>query len=316
MMTIHSKVLLILILIIFNNGMAKKLTIKANNIDTFVETFGKNNDPAILLIIGASAVSTFYPDFFCESMAKKGFFIIRYDLRDYGGSTHFKSIDPSIMADKDLLKKQLPYSIEDLAKDAKSILNYFKIEKVNLVGHSVGGIIAQLLAIFYPDNTTSLTIISSPIAVPTDLNAQASPEVMKILMENNPVGNLKEDKDGWMRIFKAINGDLFFDEKMAFHYLQTMYARESSPGMVWNHIAIQQNLQDYAGKLNNNKIPTLIIHGQNDPLVPVICAEKNQQIIRNSQLEIIPLAGHMFFNKEVWKKIEKMLSVHIKYTQP
>ncbi|NRA74257.1 MAG: alpha/beta hydrolase [Rickettsiales bacterium] len=285
--------------------------IKGSNVQLFTETFGDSTNPAVLLIVGAGAVSNFYPDFFCEELAKHGFFIIRYDQRDYGGSTHFKAIDPNIMDDIDLLKKNLPYRIEDLVDDAKSILDHFNISTANIIGHSLGGRVAQLFTIFYPNYTTSLTSISVAPATNQVILDEIPKETMDILLSNQPTGDFKTDLDGWMRSFKYLNGELSFDEEMAVAYVKTIYNRESFPNVAWNHIAIQNLLQNNDFKFQKNKIPSLILHGEKDVLQPVSYAEKARKLITNSKMKIIPKAGHMFFNKSVWKDILKLLLHHI-----
>jgi pimeloyl-ACP methyl ester carboxylesterase len=299
-----------------------KILIEANNVKLLTDIFGSPENSAVLLIVGAGAVSDFYPTFFCENLAKHGFFVIRYDLRDYGGSTHFASIAPEIINNKDLLEKSLPYRIEDLVDDAKSILSHFNIDKANIIGHSLGGIVAQLFTIFYPKHTSSLTAISSPPASPSAtlkstepsvaFDQQTCKETMDVLLSNKPTGVFEADKSGWIRSFKLLNGDLPFDEPMALRYIKSIYDKDPSSNVAWNHIAIQHLLQDHEADFNHNKIPSLIIHGEKDFLAPISCAEKTKSMIAHSKLHLISGAGHMFFNKKIWDNILTTLLVHIK----
>ena len=295
-----------------------KLIITANNIEQAVDTFGNPLHTAIFLIVGAGAVRNFYPDFFCKELADNNFYVIRYDLRDYGKSTHFKDVDQDIINNKDLLEKKLPYKITDFVHDAKSILQHLDLKSANVVGHSMGGVIAQLFTVLFPNRIKTLTSISSPPAAPPapsnqlELENRIPKETLDILFSNKPTGDFDTDKDGWIKSFKLLNGELSFDEKMALDYIQSIYNNEPSPDVAWNHIAAQQLLKDYNQKFEKNIIPTLIIHGEKDLLAPVLCAKKTKQMISKSKLHIMPGAGHMFFNRNIWDDILQLLLRHVK----
>src|SRR5690606_19004247 len=122
--------------------------INANNIQLCTESFGSIKNPAILLVAGATVSMLFWDEEFCQKLAEKGFFVIRYDNRDVGKSTNY---EPG----------STPYDIVDLTNDAISILDGYKIDKAHFVGISLGGLISQIASIKFADRVNSLTLMSS-----------------------------------------------------------------------------------------------------------------------------------------------------------
>ena len=119
-----------------------------NNIEIWIDTYGSDKDNCIVLISGAMSPASFWNDDFCKFLAKHSF-VIRFDNRDYGYSTHFNEQDPP------------PYSIDDMVEDVRDILDFYLVESTHVIGHSLGGSIAQLFAIKYPHRTKYLIPISS-----------------------------------------------------------------------------------------------------------------------------------------------------------
>ncbi|MGD2169574.1 MAG: alpha/beta fold hydrolase [Chlamydiota bacterium] len=157
-----------------------------DQVKIWTESFGVKKYPAVLLICGSGAVSTFYSNFFCNKIAEAGFFVIRYDQRDYGKSSHFKQIDPKILPDLQKLKTQLPYQIKDLEEDARIILDTYRISKAHLVGHSMGGIVVQLFAATFPERLLSFTSISAGPASQKYELEPVSDDIMQKLLSNGP----------------------------------------------------------------------------------------------------------------------------------
>ena len=119
-----------------------------NTINTWYETFGKKNNPALLLIMGACTQGILWTTEFCELLSARGFFVIRYDHRDVGLSTYFN------------FEKE-PYDLLDMAKDAVGLLDYLKISSAHLLGLSIGGPIAELISIHFSDKVLTLTLIAT-----------------------------------------------------------------------------------------------------------------------------------------------------------
>lgn len=265
------------------------------NLSLYTESFGNPDDAACLLISGAGAPARFWTDRFCHSLALNGYFVIRYDNRDTGLST---------AVDYDLN----PYSVFDLADDAVAILDAHDIEKAHVVGHSMGGLIAQILAVEYPGRVLSFTSLS----VGVTKTAHPPAEIMEVLMQNNPQGNFEEDLPAFMRSWAIINGTVPLDETLAQAYTQDLYDRSiHKVGVAWNHIKCEQDLRDLPEKLKLNSLPGLFLHGEKDPLIPPQAGRENAALTPHSKFMIIPGMGHMIFNQAIEDQILRHLLNHL-----
>ncbi|MGD9107830.1 MAG: alpha/beta hydrolase [Gammaproteobacteria bacterium] len=269
----------------------EKIVVK-NSINIWTESFGNKNNHAILLIAGAHAPSTFWPDFFCKELANAGYFVIRYDHRDIGYSTHFP-------VTKDLNKPV--YTLADLAEDALNILDDYNIQKAHFIGHSMGGAIVQYLTVKHPDRTLSAISISINISEQI-LEHPKYKATMQELFKNKPTGNFKKDWAGWLNSWKLLHGDIPIDEQMAKNYTQSIYNRHQGDfNPAWNHIAAGMTKTDLSQELPDN---LLLIHGEEDilALVDEIKALKNK-----FNVIILPEVGHVFFNKTIWEQITECI---------
>jgi len=146
-------------------------TIRANGIDIEYESFGRSGDPAILLIMGFAASLVFWPDSLCKGLAAKGFRAVRFDNRDIGRSTHLTALGtPNLAAMMAAVQKGAratpPYTLDDMAADAAALLDALGVQRAHIVGASMGGMIAQLVAINHPEKATSLVSIMSTTGRP------------------------------------------------------------------------------------------------------------------------------------------------------
>src|ERR1700722_2300060 len=140
--------------------------VRANGIDIEYESFGRDGDPLILLIMGFAAQLILWPEALCLGLAAKGFRVVRFDNRDVGKSTHFASLAApdsraliaEVMAGG---RPDVPYSLDDMADDAVGLMDALGVDRAHIVGASMGGMIAQLVAINHPDRTKSLISIMS-----------------------------------------------------------------------------------------------------------------------------------------------------------
>jgi len=271
--------------------------VKSDNLQLWTESIGNKQDIPCLLISGAGAPAKFWSDNFCRQLVEADYFVIRYDHRDQG-------LSDAVDWDTN------PYTVKDLADDAIQILNAYEIKKAHVVGHSMGGRIAQLLAIYYADRLFSFTSMSVATAGKIGLPPK---EVMDILLENKPIQDFAKDLPSFMRSWKILNGDYEVDEEMAKQYTQDFYIRSKHPvGVAWNHIRCQEDFNDLRKQLKNNTVPGLFIHGEKDPLIPVQGAKDTAQATANSKLIIIPGMGHMFFNRKLESQIANFLLAHFK----
>ena len=282
--------------------------IKSNDIQIYTEAFGEQQKPTVLLISGAMAPARFWTDEFCKQISDAGYFVIHYDHRDMGLST---SID----------YEKNPYTLNDLEKDAIAILDAYKIKKAHFVGHSMGGMLVQLLALNYPERCLSITSISDGLLSNISLSKKDK-EILdrtwKILLENKPTMNFEESLPGFLKSYKYLNGTVTFDQKMAEEYIKDMYQQskhmfKTKDGQIksfqipHNHVKAQENIKVTKEDLQKITTPTLIIHGQEDYIMLPINAQQTAQAIPNSKLKIIPGMGHMIFNHDLENEIAKLI---------
>lgn len=273
--------------------------VRANGIDIEYESFGKESDPAVLLIMGFGGQLTLWQTSFCEQLAAKGFRVIRFDNRDVGKSTHFIEAGvPDIAALMGALATgapvTAPYTLDDMAADAAGLLNALGIKQAHIVGASMGGMIAQLVAINHPDKTKSLTSVMSTTGNRT--LPPGKPEAMAALM-TPPASPGRED-----RIAASINtwkvlGSPGFPATEA--ELRKNAERDADrvayePTGVARQMAAIVAAQPRNEKLKGVKAPTLVLHGADDPIIPSPAGEDTAASVPGAQLTIVPGMAHDF----------------------
>jgi pimeloyl-ACP methyl ester carboxylesterase len=289
-----------------------KKFVQNNEIQIYTEAFGDQNNPTVLLIAGAMAPARFWTDTFCTTLMQHGFYVIRYDNRDTGLSSAI-----------DFAKN--PYTIQDLAKDAIAILDAYDIKKAHLVGHSLGGMLVQLLALDYPDRCLSITSISGVLLSlsQTEIEKKILEITWPILRANKPTLSYEESVHGFLKSYEYLNGKVFFDRAMAETFIRDMCERSNymyvtadkqvkAFEMPHNHVKIQENLGITKKDLQKIHVPCLVIHGQEDYLVFPSGSKAAAQEIPGATLKIIPKMGHMFFNHELEKTISDFIIQFLK----
>src|SRR3984885_308496 len=186
--------------------------VRANGIDIEYESFGRDSDPLILLIMGFGAQLIFWPDPLCEGLAAKGFRVVRFDNRDVGKSTHLvgetapdpRALFAEVMAGR---HPHVPYTLDDMANDSVGLMDALGVSHAHIVGASMGGMIAQLVAINHPDRTKSLTSIMSTTGR-RDLPA-GNRETLSVLFQP-PKSSSRDDLiDASMLVQKALSSPGF-----------------------------------------------------------------------------------------------------------
>jgi pimeloyl-ACP methyl ester carboxylesterase len=269
--------------------------ITTNNINIEYETFGKKSSPPLLLIMGLGAQMIFWDDDFCSMLAEKDHYVIRFDNRDIGLSTKFENAGvPDIMQAMNAVsrgeKVSSPYSIDDMADDAAGLLDSLGIEKSNICGASMGGMIAQTIAIRHPSKVLGLISIMSSTGDPG--LPQAKPEAMNVLMMPAPKER-EANIEFSVKTFKIIGSTGFpFDEARMRKKAEMSFDRAFYPqGMARQLLAIIAH-GDRTSKLKAVSKPTLVIHGSADPLVPVEAGKATARAIPGARLLIIEGMGH------------------------
>lgn len=260
------------------------------NLKLWVETYGDKSNDAILLISGAGANSSFWSERLCNDLIEKGFYVVKYDHRDFGYSS---KID----------YEKNPFDVMQLTKDAITILDSLSIEKAHVVGHSMGGFIAQLLAIHYPERIISMVSASSSTNAESVL--PPPPKTWEIFMENNPTNNFENDLEGFLKVWEYLNGTAEFDKDLAVEYTRNLYGRQEIKGAIGaSHVKAQSNLSNRTEQLRKLELPALIIHGEEDYLVDKFGGVQTAECLSNSKLVLIPEMGHVLFNKKIAQRFE------------
>ncbi|VVE26085.1 alpha/beta fold hydrolase [Pandoraea terrigena] len=271
---------------------------KANGIALAWDSFGHAYAEAILLISGLGTQMIRWTTPFCEGLAEKGYRVIRFDNRDAGCSTHFRAsaapdfgvLAAALMAGR---QPEVAYTLYDMAADVIGLLNALGIARTHVVGRSMGGMIAQILASDHADRILSLTSIMSSTGNPA--LPQAAPDVMAMMMR--PAPDPVVDPGGFLAVRLAfarrIAGRGYaFDEATHRAILLEEARRCYDPGGVARQIAAMAVTGDLRARLATIKAPALVIHGTDDPLIPPACAQDTARSIPNAVYLPIDGMGH------------------------
>ena len=278
--------------------------IKANGLSFEYDTFGDRKNPAILLIMGFSAQMTMWPVELCQGLADRGHYVIRFDNRDIGLSQKIVSaIQVNVM--EAFMKAASgqpitsPYQLNDMAADAAGILDALGIAKAHIVGASMGGMIAQLVAVNHPQKTLSLTSIMSTTGR-RDL-PPSKPEAMAVLTQPAPVEREARIAHT-MKVWRIIGSQPVYaadDEEL--HCIATGIVDRApyDPAGIARQLVGILASPPRNEMLKNVKVPALVIHGTDDPLVNPEGGKDTAASIPGARLKMIPGMGHDFTSKLV-----------------
>ncbi len=270
---------------------------RANEIDIEYETFGREGDPLVLLIMGLAAQLNFWPESLCEGLAAKGFRVVRFDNRDIGKSTHLTSLPTpdfrAVMAEVIAgATPAVPYQLDDMAKDAVGLLDALGAERAHVAGSSMGGMIAQLVAINHPERTKSLISMNSTTGR-YDL-PPGDPKAMQILAQP-PKSSGREDLiEASILVQRTLLGPGFGMTETELRQSaerRTDRAPYDPAGIARQWAAIVAARPRNAG-LNTVRCPALVTHGDADPLFPVATAKDTADSIPGAELVIVLGLGH------------------------
>lgn len=262
----------------------------ANGIQIEYDTFGDPASPPVLLIMGLGAQMTLWDPVFCQAIADRGFYVIRFDNRDIGLSTWLDDAGEVELGDVMAGNVAPPYSMSDMAADAAGLLDALGIASAHIVGASMGGMIAQTLAIDFPAKTRTLTSIMSTTG---DLAVgQPSPEALAALL-GPPPASRDEAIERSVQSAKVIGSPGFdFDESAIRGYAASSYDRAFHPAGMLRQTAAIVTQPDRTSDLQSLRMPTLVIHGADDPLVDVSGGRATADAVSGATLKIVPGMGH------------------------
>ena len=255
-----------------------------NGVELCVGVFGDPRDPAILLISGANASMDWWEDEFCRRLADGGRFVLRYDHRDTGQSVSSPPGQPD-------------YASEDLLADAIGVLDAYGLRAANLVGISMGGAMAQVLALEHPDRVTTLTVISTSPAGPGE------PDLPDMAAETGTAYQAAWPRD-WSDREAVLDGltglarvnaspNRAFEE----HEIRALLTRvldrtRNVEASMTNHAILSGGGGRWRERLGELEMPTLVIHGADDPLFPIEHGEALAREIPDARLVRLDRVGH------------------------
>lgn len=277
--------------------MRKQFTTK-DNITLHYEVYGDEASPVILLIMGLGMPAMAWPPAYIRGLVQRGFRVITFDNRDSGESTKIDEYIGSVRVFASIarillhLPVQAPYSLSDMASDAVAVLDQLQIKRAHVLGVSMGGMIAQVMALNYPQRVASMISIMSASGNPkTGLGKIGA--IKGILTRPSDEKDVESIVAYLKKLFKVIGaGQLTHSEQHLYAVAQSMVKDG------YSSIASSRQLLAILSSGNRSKslgrimAPTLVIHGKCDPLLPIQAGEEVAACIPNARLLAIEKMGH------------------------
>ncbi len=260
------------------------------------ETFGDPSDPAVLMVMGFGTQMLGWDADFCRLLAARGRYVIRYDNRDCGMSTkmdeHPLDLGEFIAAvtsgDLDRAFSMAPYSLRDMARDGIDVLDRLGVDRAHVVGSSMGGMIAQKMAIEFPDRVLTLTSMMSSTG--EQEHGQSTPQARQVLFSGRPA-----DRDGYVA---AAERELVWasrrygDAAQLRDLAAASYDRAYYPAGVPRQLAAMILDGSRAEALTRLDVPTLVVHGLDDTLIDPSGGRRTAELVRGSRLLLVEDMGH------------------------
>lgn len=273
--------------------------VHCNGIDICYEEQGSKDGDPLLMVMGIGTQLIHWPDEFCDMLVERGFRLIRFDNRDMGLSTRLEwlgvpSIGPMFMRAAIGLRVTPPYYLDDMADDSVAILDALEIESAHVFGVSMGGMIAQTAAIRHPDRIRTLTSLMST----TGQRYYGQPRAYRALL-----GRMPRDREGAIRrgikLFNALVGPGYpLDEVRCRELLERSLDRcPANPEGFKRQFAAILGSGNRVKALRQLKLPTLVMHGTADPLIPIAAGKATAAAIPGAEFLPIEGLGHQMPEK-------------------
>ena len=255
--------------------------VESNGIMIWYEEFGEPSNPSVLLVMGARAQATLWPPELIEPIVDAGYHVIRFDNRDMGLSTWIEDFTAN------------PYTLDDMSVDAVGLMDALKIKRAHVIGISMGGMIAQLVAINYPDRVLSLTSWASTYWVADPDVPGATDEVQALLMKlmESPPTTREEIIESSVTMWRVLAGSRFpFDEKGIRAREEAALDRGQNPKN--SHFLACMQAPSRLDALRKLYVPTLVIHGDEDPIINYCHGVACAKVIPGAKLFTLKGVGH------------------------
>lgn len=274
-----------------------------SGIDICSESFGNPAHPAILLSMGATCSMVYWDAEFCQRLADTGRFVIRYDHRDTGRSTTY---EPGTA----------PYTVADMADDAVGVLDAYGIAQAHLVGMSLGGMIAQIIAVKHPQRVLSITMHASGFYGPAqEVNETELPPMDEEILAYHARGQALDWSDEEAVADYLVSGSRLLcgskhvlDEKRTYRQVRAEIKRANNLLSMFNHALLQED-ESFEVKVADIRVPALVIHGTDDTILPYHHGVVLARELPNARLLTLEGTGHEL-HPDDWETIIQAIAAH------
>ena len=277
-----------------------------DGVELCYETFGDSADPAMLLVMGLGTQMLGWHEDFCRLLAERGFFVVRYDNRDVGRSTHYRGTPPPGPLELVTRRpKHLAYTLADLADDGMRLLDHLGVERAHVAGASMGGMIAQTMAARHPDRVLSLTSIMSMTG-----NRRAGNPALRVypIFLGRPPRSREQYVERISKTFELIGSPGFErDDEELRRIAGLSYDRDPTTGGTPRQLAAILAAGDRTDELRGIAAPTLVIHGTEDRMVAPSGGRATARAIPGARLMTIEGMGHDL-PRGVWDRIAEAIA--------
>jgi pimeloyl-ACP methyl ester carboxylesterase len=285
---------------------------KSNGIELCYDTFGDPEARPIVLIMGLAAQMIAWDEEFCAELAARGYHVIRFDNRDAGLSTRLESagvpdVAGALMAAAAGRPIQAPYLLRDMAEDVVGLLDALRIPAAHVVGASMGGAIAQTLALHHPARLRTLTSVMSTTSAPG--LPPPTPEALRALLSPAP-GDLGAYLEYHAQVWRVLRAGRFpLDEARDPARARQIFERGLNPAGVARQLTAMLGSGSRREALGSVRVPMLVIHGEADPLIPLACGIDTAKSVPGSTLVIVKGMGHAL-SIPFWPQIIEAIAAH------
>ncbi|MEU9707817.1 alpha/beta hydrolase [Streptomyces sp. NPDC047967] len=268
----------------------------SSDVSIAYESFGDPGDPPVLLVMGFGAQMLAWHEDFCRALADRGRYVIRYDNRDCGLSTKFdehpvdmgRFIAAVSSGDFPAALAMVPYRLRDMADDGLGLLTALGIERAHVVGASMGGMIAQTMALSFPERVLTLTSMMSSTG--ESAYGQSSPEAQAVLFAPKAA-----DRAGYVAAAEkelAWASQRYGDAAALRELAAASYDRAYYPAGIGRQLGAMVLSGSRADALRELRVPTLVIHGLDDTLIDPSGGRRTAELVPGAELLLVPDMGH------------------------
>jgi pimeloyl-ACP methyl ester carboxylesterase len=290
----------------------------SHGVEIECETFGNSSHPAVLLVMGFGTQLLGWDADFCHQLAARGRYVIRYDNRDCGLSTRWDDhpvrlvdfIGAVMSGDVERAAAMAPYSLRDMAADGIGLLDALGIDRAHVVGSSMGGMIAQRMAIDFTDRVQSLTSMMSSTGEPE--YGRSTPEAQQVLFSPRP-----SDRDGYIAAAERelVWASRRYGDPAALRALaEASYDRAYYPAGVPRQLAAMILDGSRADALRTLDVPTLVIHGLDDTLIDPSGGRRTAELVPGAELLLVEDMGHDR-PRQAWPRLIDAITAHTETSQ-